>query len=107
MEAEMRKIVTTVGAAALAIGLGASAPTPAAANPVLIAPLWLAAIVVGSVATGAMVGASAAHANDVAYAPPPPGPQPGVFVTDEPSGPGCYYTRAVVHGAYHRVQVCN
>jgi hypothetical protein len=104
----MRKIVTTVGAAALAIGLGAAAPTPAAANPVLIAPLWLAAIVVGSVATGAVVGSTAAHANDVNMAGgPPPGPQPGVYVTDPPGGPGCYFTEARVHGAMHRVQVCD
>jgi len=103
----MRKIVTTVGAAALALGLGASAPTPAAANPVLIAPVWFAATIVGSIVAGAAIGASAAHANDVAYDAPPPGPQPGVFVTDEPSGPGCYYTQALVHGAYRRVQVCN
>jgi hypothetical protein len=103
----MRKLVTTVGAATLAVGLGAAAPTPAAANPVLIAPAWLAAIIVGSVAGGALVGASAAHANDVAYGAPPPGPQPGVFVTDEPSGAGCYFTHARVHGAYRRVQVCD
>ena len=103
----MRKIVTTVGAAALALGLGASAPTPAAANPVLIAPAWLAVIIVGSVAGGTLAGASAAHANDVAYNAPPPGPQPGVFVTDEPTASGCYYTHALVHGAYHRVQVCD
>ena len=104
----MRKLVTTVGAATLALGLGAAAPTPAAANPVLIAPVWLAVTIVGSVAAGALVGATATHANDMAAAEgPPPGPQPGVFVTDEPSGPGCYYTHARVHGAYHRVQVCN
>ena len=103
----MRKLVTTVGAATLALGLGAAALTPAAANPVLIAPAWLAVIIVGAGAGGALVGAAAAHANDVAYNAPPPGPQPGVFVTDEPSGPGCYYTHARVHGAYHRVQVCN
>ena len=103
----MRKLVTTVGAATLALGLGAAAPTPAAANPVLIAPVWLAGTIVGSIAAGAVVGAAAAHANDGAYNPPPPGPQPGVFVTDEPSGPGCYYTHARVHGAYQRVQVCN
>lgn len=104
----MRKIVTSVGAAALALGLGAAAPTPAAANPVLIAPAWLAVTIVGSVAAGALVGASAAHANDVAVAGgPPPGPAPSVYVTDQPSGPGCYFTHARVHGVYHRVQVCD
>ena len=103
----MRKLVTTVGAATLALGLGAAAPTPAAANPVLIAPVWLAVTIVGSIAAGAVIGASTAHANDVAYNAPPPGPQPGVFVTDEPTASGCYYTQALVHGAYHRVQVCN
>jgi hypothetical protein len=103
----MRKLVTTVGAATLALGLGAAAPTPAAANPVLIAPVWLAVTIVGSIAAGAVIGASAAHANDVAYNAPPSGPQPGVFVTDEPTASGCYYTQALVHGAYHRVQVCN
>ena len=103
----MRKLVTTVGAATLALGIGAAAPTPAAANPVLIAPMWLAVTIFGSIAAGAVIGASAAHANDVAYNAPPPGPQPGVFVTDEPTAPGCYYAQALVHGAYHRVQVCN
>ena len=104
----MRKLVTTVGAATLALGLGAAAPTPAAANPVLIAPAWLAVTIVGSVAGGALIGASAAHANDVAAAgPPPSGPSPSVYVTDQPTGPGCYFTHAQVHGVWRRVQVCD
>ena len=104
----MRKLVTTVGAATLALGLGAAAPTPAAANPVLIAPAWLAVTIVGSVAAGALVGATATHANDMAATEgPPPGPSPSVYVTDEPSGPGCYFTQARVHGVMRRVQVCD
>lgn len=104
----MRKIVTAGAAAALALGLGAAAPTPAAANPVLIAPAWLAAIIVGSVAGGALIGTTAAHANDVAYGapPPPPGPSPSTYVTDAPTPPGCYFTHADVHGVWRRVQVC-
>ena len=69
----MRMFVTTVGATALAPGLGASA----------------------------------AHADDVASNATPPGPQAGVDVTDEPSGPGCYDMQDRAHGAAHRVQVCN
>jgi hypothetical protein len=69
----MTKFVTTVGAAALARGLGISA----------------------------------AHADDVASNASPPGPRPGAYVTDEPSGLGCYDMQARAHGADHRVQVCN
>ncbi len=104
----MRKLVTAGAAATLALGLGAAAPTPAAANPVLIAPAWLAVTIVGSVAAGALVGATAANAGYWGPAAgPPPGPSPSVYVTDEPSAAGCYFTHAQVHGAWRRVQVCD
>ncbi len=98
----MRKLVTTVGAAALALGLGAAAPTPAAANPVLIAPAWLAVAIVGGLAGGVVIGASAANAGYWGPAAAP-APTPSVYVTN----PGCYFTHASVHGVWRRVQVCD
>ena len=113
----MKKLAGAAAAASLAIGLGVSAPTPAAANPILIAPIWFAVAIAGSVAGGAIIGASAAHANDWnADAAPPPGPQPGVFVTDEPTASGCYWTlragasrdapRASLRLTLHRDESC-
>ncbi len=70
----------------------------------LIAPAWLAVTIVGSVAAGALVGATAANAGYWGPAAAlPPAPTPSVYVTN----PGCTFTHARVHGVWRRVQVCD
>jgi hypothetical protein len=98
----MRKIVTTVAGASLALVLATAAPTSASANPILIAPVWFALAIGGAVAGGAVVGASAAHANDAG-----PGPTPDVYVTGPDAGTNCHFTHGMVNGVWRRVQVCD
>ena len=97
----MTSLAKSLIAATAALGLVSAAPTPAAANPVLLAPVALTWIIVGSVAGGVALGMAATQSGVFA---PPPGP--GVYVTDEPPT-GCYWTHARVHGARRRVQVCD
>lgn len=106
-----RKALTTLSAGALAIGLAASSPTSASANPLIIAPAAAAAWLIGGIFGGLIVGdaiASNGHPFFVAAAEPVPPPSPPVVAVspDQPAA-GCYFSRAQIHGAWHRVQVCD
>ncbi len=107
----MRPILTTLTAAAAMVGVGMTAPAPASANPVVIAPLAAAAILGGTALGGVAVGAAATHAAPAAVPVPVPA-APTAYYGDE--GPAydapaasCYFTRARIHGVLHRVQVCD
>jgi hypothetical protein len=76
----MRPILTALTAATALVGVGVSGPTPASANPIVIAPLAAAAIVGGAAVGGVALGAAASHAAPVA---------PGVVPV--PASPTAYY----------------
>lgn len=97
----MRSLTKTLIAAIAALGLVSAAPTQAAANPAAVAAWWI----VGAIAGGAVVGMAATQTGIFAPAQAAT-PTPGVYVTNEPTT-GCYWTHARVHGAWHRVQVCD
>jgi hypothetical protein len=101
----MRPILTTLTAAAALVGVGTAAPTPASANPLVIAPLAAAAILGGTAIGGVAVGAAVTHPA-VVPVPAAPAAYPS-YAAAEPVVPGCYYTHARVRGAWHRVQVCD
>jgi hypothetical protein len=110
-ETVMRPILTTLTAAAAMVGVTATAPTPASANPVVIAPLAAAAILGGTGLAGVAVGSAAAHSAPAAVPVPVPA-APTAY--DEYGGygvaaptEGCYLTRARIRGVWHRVQVCD
>jgi hypothetical protein len=106
----MKPILTTLTAAAAMVGVGMTAPTPASANPVIIAPLAAAAILGGTALTGVAVGSAAAHSAPATAVPVPVPASPTAYYGYDgvaaPSG-GCYITRARIHGLWHRVQVCD
>ncbi len=100
----MSRIIKAVAASTIALGLATALPVQAEANPLIIAPAVAVLLFGGAAVGGAVLGASAAHANDVAA------PTPGtVVVTDNPppAPANCYMTRGLVHGVWRRVQVCN
>ena len=97
----MRSLAKTLIAAIAAFGLVSAAPTQAAANPAVVAGWWIVAAIAG----GAVVGVAAAQSGVFTPAKAET-PTPGVYVTNEPTT-GCYWTHARVHGAWHRVQVCD
>ncbi len=102
----MKKALTTLSAATLALGLSASAPTAADANPLLIAPAAAAAWLAGGVVGGFVLG-SAITANSGPFwnwgQPAAVAATPAVSVNSTT----CYFTRAQVNGVWRRVQVCN
>ena len=105
----MRPILTTLTAAAAMVGVGATAPAPAWANPVVIAPLAAAAILGGTALTGVVVGSAATRAAPAQAVPVPAAPAAYYGYGDgyaSPSAGGCYFTNARVRGVWHRVQVC-
>jgi len=106
----MNRILTTLTAATAVVGVGAAVPSTASANPVVIAPLAAAAILGGVGLGGIVLGTAAANANaHPAYTAAYPAPvEPSYVATPSVTvGPGCYFTRARVAGAWHRVQVCD
>ena len=104
----MKPILTTLTAAAAMVGVGMTAPTPASANPVIIAPLAAAAILGGTALTGVAVGSAAAHSAPAAAVPVPvPASPTGYYGYTDGGASGCYLTRARIHGLWHRVQVCD
>jgi hypothetical protein len=106
-----RKALTTLSAGALVAGLSVAAPTSASANPLIIAPAAAAAWLIGGIVGGLFVGdaiASNGHPFVVAASEPVPPPPPPVVAApvDQPA-PGCYFSRARIHGMWHRVQICD
>jgi hypothetical protein len=104
----MKPILTTLTAAAAMLGVGMTAPTPASANPLIIAPVAAAAILGGTALGGVAIGSAAAHSAPAAVVPVPAAPSAYYAYGDGGSvAPACYYTRARVHGMWRRVQVCD
>jgi hypothetical protein len=109
----MRPILTTLTAAAAMVGVTTTAPTPASANPVVIAPLAAAAILGGTGLAGVAVGSAATRAAPAAVPVPVPAAPAAYYGNDgydygaaDPAD-GCYLTRARIRGVWHRVQVCD
>jgi hypothetical protein len=109
----MNRVITGLTAAVVLGGAALTAPTSASANPLIIAPVAAAAILGGTAVTGVAVGAAATHPytyppyaypSGYAYAAPAAGP---VVAAAPVPAAGCYFTTARVHGAWHRVQVCD
>ena len=94
----MKRAITTLTAAIVAVGLAAGAPTSAQAF--IIAPAVAAAVLAGGVFTGAVVGTAASNANRPVVAV---APGPGVTV----GSTTCYFTHAWVGHVWRRVQICN
>ncbi|SDR37921.1 hypothetical protein SAMN05444161_3376 [Rhizobiales bacterium GAS191] len=106
----MNRILAALTGAAALVGVAAM-PTQASANPIVLAPVAAAAILGGTAVGGTLLGtAVASNARPTYVAPTPVEPAYGPVVAATPTvpvGPGCYYTRARIHGAWHRVQVCD
>ncbi len=102
----MTKSLTTLAAATVALGLVASAPTAAQANPIILAPAAAAAWLAGGILGGALVGGAISSNNawpweTAAVA----APAPGVTVNSTT----CYFTRRLVNPVtqqWVREQVC-
>lgn len=101
----MKKTLTTLSVATLALGLAAGAPTAADANPLLVAPAaavaWLAGGVVGGFVLGSAITANSGPFWN--WSQPAAVATPAVTVNSTT----CYFTRAQVNGVWRRVQVCN
>ena len=94
------KPVTTLAAATVALGLAASAPTAAQANPIILAPAVAAAWLAGGILGGAVLGTAVANAANTTAAP-----APGVTVNSTT----CYFRNRLanpVNQTWIREQVC-
>jgi hypothetical protein len=117
----MNRIITTVAAATATIGVACALPASASANPVILAPaiaaLWLGGAVVGGVAVGAIISHPRGGVLVTSDVPPPasapgpdegPAPAPGPVASAAPDQhPGCYPSRAKIHGVWHDIQICD
>jgi hypothetical protein len=99
----MHKAVTTLTAATIALGLAASAPSAAQANPLIIVPAAAAAWLAGGILGGAWLGGTVATDNPAWFATPAAAPGPAVSVNSTT----CRFTHAWVDHVWRRVQVCN
>jgi hypothetical protein len=98
----MMKPVTTLAAGMIALGLAASAPSAAQANPIVLAPAAAAAWLAGGILGGAVVGTAVANA-----ASNSPGVTPAAGVTVNSTT--CYFRNRLanpVNQTWIREQVC-
>ncbi len=93
----MKRIILTSVAALTAFGVAAASPPKAEAF--FVAPAVAAAVIGGSVATGAIVGAGIANDRSAIFGYEQP------YRYDQPYA-GCHYGRALVGGLWRRALIC-
>jgi hypothetical protein len=111
----MNRILTTLAAATAVVGVASVIPTQASAQW-QVAPVVGALIIGGAAVGGVAVGAAVANEHPQgrvmvsdAQPEPAPGPAPGPIASAAPPDrfPGCYPSRAKLHGVWHDIEVCD